>query len=392
LRRRLSRFWPGAARFRRYRRALLAAAVLLALSGFVFGYYVPSRYVTIAPGPAPDVATLVVPLGQERGEGGDGEGRFLLSTVLASSATPLELWRALTDPEVDLLPRFFLIPEGMSDEAYGDWGKASMAESQVVAAWQAWVFLGRETAYVSDGADVFFVSAGSPAAGQVQPGDVIESWQLAGRSGRLLLPDEFEREVLEAFLAGPGRSGPVPMSLVLVRDGETLDVTFPVSGADLVLWPFLGLALGARNPRTEPPVPVTFPPGDIGGPSGGLMLALQIVDDFSPVPLTAGKIIGGSGTIGPGGRVGAIGGVEKKLSGAVAAGATVFLVPEDDYQAALGAVSARGSEGLEVIPVGSLSQAYQVLVSLTALKGPGYNTTDLGPEDEARSRLAAVLP
>ncbi len=363
-------------RLGRWRKPLLSAVIAAGILYGVFGLWVPSRFITIAPGPARDVATLVVPEGGDPGTG-PPDGRFLLTTILASSATPVELWKVMTDPLVDLLPRWAVIPRGMSDETYVRWGEASMRESQLLAAWQAWTFLGNDVELVSDGVEVYFIARGSPAAGRLEEGDRIVAWSMAGRSGPALMPEELERDLVEAFIYGPGRTSPVLLTLDLVRDGSPVRSEFPVGIDDLAAWPFLGLALGACEPATVPPVPVTFPPSDIGGPSGGLMMTLQIVDFFAPESLTAGKVIAGSGTISPGGRVGPVGSIEKKISGAVSAGATVFLVPGEDYPAAATAVAQQGLGELVLIAVGSLTEAHQALVSLTLENTAGYNSADL---------------
>lgn len=373
----------GLAWFVRRWKTLAATAATAAVLYFAFGVLVPSLFVTVAPGPSPDVATLVTPQGGGTAAGASpgagGRGRFLLTTVLASPATPLELYRALRSPAVDVAPRWILIPAGMSDESYGKWGQASMAESEISAAWQAWTFLGHPCDLRSDGARVFFVSRAGPARDRVKEGDVIVSWSLGGESGEVVLGDDLETGVRRAFAnLGPG-DGQAELTLRVKRAGADASARVSISGEDLTRWPFLGLALGAEGLRTDPPVPVSFSSGDIGGPSGGLMLALQIVDDFTPGDLTSGLVIAGSGTIGAGGTVGAVGGVDKKLRGAAAAGATVFLVPDQDYPGALSAIRQGGLKGLDLVPVGSLTEAYRALVSLTGKNAALYNRADLAP-------------
>ena len=58
----------------------------------------------------------------------------------------------------------------------------------------------------------------------------------------------------------------------------------------------------------------------IGGPSGGLMFALGIMDKVGPIDLTKGTQIAGTGTIDPTGTVGAIGGIQLKMIAARRAG------------------------------------------------------------------------
>jgi PDZ domain-containing protein len=74
---------------------------------------------------------------------------------------------------------------------------------------------------------------------------------------------------------------------------------------------------------------------DIGGPSAGLVFALSIYDVLTPGPLTDGHVIAGTGTITADGRVGRIGWIRQKVSGAQDAGARLFLVPPDNCAAAV---------------------------------------------------------
>ncbi len=75
------------------------------------------------------------------------------------------------------------------------------------------------------------------------------------------------------------------------------------------------------------PFQVKINVGNIGGPSAGLMFALGIIDKLTPANLTDGRFIAGTGEISADGTVSPIGGIQQKMAGARAAGATVFLTP-----------------------------------------------------------------
>lgn len=77
--------------------------------------------------------------------------------------------------------------------------------------------------------------------------------------------------------------------------------------------------------KTDPAVKVN--PGQIGGPSGGLMFSLQIYGQLTGQNIRHGQNIAGTGTINPDGSVGEIGGIDKKVVAAKKAGATVFFAP-----------------------------------------------------------------
>lgn len=77
--------------------------------------------------------------------------------------------------------------------------------------------------------------------------------------------------------------------------------------------------------KTQPEVKVD--PGQIGGPSGGLMFSLQIYGQLTKQNIRHGQNIAGTGTINPDGTVGEIGGIDKKVVAAKKAGATIFFAP-----------------------------------------------------------------
>ncbi len=103
---------------------------------------------------------------------------------------------------------------------------------------------------------------------------------------------------------------------------------------------------------------------DVGGPSAGLMFTLGIIDsvdgDGHGGDLTGGRDIAGTGTITPGGVVGAVGGVQLKEQAAKRDGATVFLVPKDECSDA----EAVPPAGLRIVPVTTLDSALAVLAAL----------------------------
>jgi PDZ domain-containing protein len=75
------------------------------------------------------------------------------------------------------------------------------------------------------------------------------------------------------------------------------------------------------------PFPISISLKDTGGPSGGLIFALGIVEKLTPEDLLKGRVVAGTGTIGADGVIGAIGGIDDKIIAAKKAGATLFLAP-----------------------------------------------------------------
>lgn len=127
------------------------------------------------------------------------------------------------------------------------------------------------------------------------------------------------------------------------------------------LAPFL--RSGALNSRQ-----VKFDIPNTGGPSGGLIFALGIIEKLDSSQLVNGRLIAGTGTINKKGEVGPIGGIEDKLIGAKRAGATLFLAPIDNC-----IDITRVPNGLQVVAVSTLAQ------SVTLLKKPAQALAKLPP-------------
>ena len=116
---------------------------------------------------------------------------------------------------------------------------------------------------------------------------------------------------------------------------------------------------------------VKFDLPNTGGPSGGLIFALGIIEKLDSAQLVNGRLIAGTGTINKKGEVGPIGGIEDKLIGAKRAGATLFIAPIDNCTDIT-----HIPKGLQVVAVSTLAQAVtllkkpaQALAKLPALSG-----------------------
>jgi PDZ domain-containing protein len=94
-----------------------------------------------------------------------------------------------------------------------------------------------------------------------------------------------------------------------------------------------------------------------GGPSGGLIFALGIVELFTPTDILQGRKIAGTGTISATGEVGPIGGVVEKIIGAKKVGAELLFISKANCDELPSEV-----EGITVIAVESLDQVVTYLV------------------------------
>ncbi|CAJ1227435.1 peptidase [Levilactobacillus zymae] len=136
----------------------------------------------------------------------------------------------------------------------------------------------------------------------------------------------------------------------------------------------IGITL-TDNVKVVPKTKVTVNPGNIGGPSGGLMFSLQIYQQLTNENLRHGRKIAGTGTVDSNGDVGEIGGIDKKIIAAKRAGATIFFAPyvkptkallkyeehhQTNYQLAK-ATAKKYAPNMKVVPVKNFQDALHYL-------------------------------
>lgn len=101
---------------------------------------------------------------------------------------------------------------------------------------------------------------------------------------------------------------------------------------------------------------ISFNVKETGGPSGGLVFALALVELLTERDLFKGAHIAGTGTINARGVIGPIGGINEKIASASKVGATLFFAPVDNAQEIKNVPA-----GIKVITVATLAQAISYL-------------------------------
>lgn len=307
----------------------LVVTSVLALVLLVVGLWLPVPFVTLAPGPVTDTlgsvdGTRLISIEGRRTY--PTSGRLELTTV---EETPkLNLLSALgdwLDSDRAVVPTELIRPRGSTQEQVQQENAQAMLDSQDQATAAALGRLGIEP--TGHAIAVYTVPAGSPATGRLTAGDVIT--QVNGVA--VTSQNQLRAEV------GKVRPG-TPVTVGYKRDGRPATVTITTRPAtDDPARAMIGIT--TTDKRTYP-FTVKIRLSDVGGPSAGLMFAMGIVDLLTPGELTGGKTIAGTGTITADGQVGPIGGIQQKVLGARASGATVFLVPAANCADARGVDSA----------------------------------------------------
>jgi PDZ domain-containing protein len=116
--------------------------------------------------------------------------------------------------------------------------------------------------------------------------------------------------------------------------------------------------------RVVLPFELEIDTGSIGGPSAGLAFTLALIDELSPGELTGGRSIAITGTVDLSGVVGPIGGLRQKAAAVAQAGVEIFFVPRAQSASDLAAARIAGGPNLQIIEVGSLAEALEILESL----------------------------
>lgn len=290
--------------------AALAAALVL----------IPAPYVAWRPGQTLDVlaSTDRGPVIDVTGlQTFDAVGSLLMTTVSTTRVdSTLSLPEAIyvfLDPSSDAMPREVIYPPGKTNEQVQSEAVASMDTSRnnaTVAALRA------DGVKVTELPRVASVTMSGPSADKLQPGDLITAVDTLPVASR----DEVTAQISTHDVGDA-------IVFTVLRDGSelTVSVTSDASATD-PRQPIVGISVDTGY-RFDPTVTFNVD-ASVTGPSAGLVFALGIYDHITDGQLVAGRVVAGTGTMDPNGRVGRIGGIREKIKGAERDGATVFLVPE----------------------------------------------------------------
>ena len=320
--------------------------------GFVFAFgafflvAVPSPYLVENPGPVYNVlsdvgGTPIISIEDQKSYPTSGELDML--TVVQSGtanrgASWLSVGLAMFDPSQSIIAISDVYPPGWDEEKRNEEADLMMLDSQANAKAAALTLL--DIPYESS-VKVTVVEKKGPAGGILKAGDTL-----------LTIEGEIATGIdqVRAFVAAT--EGKRTVKLVVERAGK--EVALEV--LPKLIEEQWRMGIFVQNVPTFP-FEIDIEIGNVGGPSGGQILALAIYDKLTPGALTGGKQIAGTGTVSPEGLIGPIGGVVQKMYGAVRAGANWMLVPAKNCSEVLGNIP----EGLNVIKVSNLDDSLKAV-------------------------------
>jgi PDZ domain-containing protein len=257
------------------------------------------------------------------------------------------LWPGIHEG-AQLVPKSDLLPPGTSDKQRVTADQREMTRSQQIAAAVALRAAGFRVVTTPTGALVEQVAANAPAAGRLQPTDVVVSAD--GKPVRT--PADLRR------LVGSRPPGSV-VRLGVRRGSELTEVKLrtiadPRHKRRSLIGVFIDQAASIKLPRK-----VKIDAGGVGGPSAGLAFALDVLEQLGR-DVDHGRRVAATGQLELDGTVSPVGGLKQKTIGVRRSGIHVFLVPAGENAGE----ARRYADGVRIVPVHSFRQALQALATL----------------------------
>jgi PDZ domain-containing protein len=318
----------------------------------------PLPYYVSQPGDAMELDPII-----DVNEGYDDEGSFMLTTIRIGKANLFYMaWAAISDYRMIFLADH-IRGDDETDEEYNTRQLQLMESSQSAATIVAYRHAGKEVNIINKGAFVTGVISGMSAADSLRSGDII-----------IAVNQKIIKTIDDLFLSLEGLKENDEIRVKVKRGEETLTET-------LTLQPFPkefvtkesegSVGIGITYPNTvielETNPEISIDTNQIGGPSAGLMFALEIFNQLTEEDMSKGYEVAGTGTINVDGEVGAIGGIKQKVVAADNAEADIFFAPvaAANYKDAKEAAKDINTN-MEIVPVEIFQDAVDHLKSIPA--------------------------
>ena len=257
----------------------------------------------------------------EGAESYDYEGNLYQLTVRRDEANYFTYVWAKVDNSVDLYSREVILPKGVTPQELSEISMQNMKTSENVAIAVALNLLDYEIETQGDGVLVVGIMDDSPVAGKLLKEDLI----ISINNEVIKSTTEFI-SLLRTYEIGD------MVSIGLIRNDKEMSIeTKLIEHIDYENEPMVGFLASTPNQRFVFPISVDIDTGNVGGPSAGLMMALNVYNSLTEYDITKGIKVAGTGTIEIDGSVGPVGGVKQKVIAAKNAGSTLILVPTANF-------------------------------------------------------------
>ena len=309
---------------------------------------IPTPYVLVIPGQAINLSENIT---VENGEK-DAKGQFLLTSTAIIKANLLLYVYGFFDPNIDLRSRDDEILVSMDQKDYINIMEKLMQESQMISKVVALRKAGYSPEISGRGILINGILDNSPAKDRLLPGDVI------------VKIDEQPIHTLEEFSEIiRGYNSNQIVRITFSRNNSTYSTLIPLielPGADDEIERIgIGIYADTKDLQCRFPLKIEINLEKIKGPSAGMMIALEILNQLTENDLSGSLLIAGTGNLSIDGRITEVDGIKQKIISAKKQKADVFLVPQKNYLEAL-----KFSRGIRIIPVDDFDDIIMKLIKL----------------------------
>lgn len=275
-------------------------------------FFLPLPYYLEVPGTVFSLEDMIEVDGQFKEDSTD----FYITTVGIKQLTPLSAMRSFF-PYQDLVKESDLFGGVTDFESYNNIQQYHMDNSINNAIKAAFDAAGKEYDLTYEGVYVLQILEDSNFIDKIKIGDLIKSVD----NHEIRNTDQLVNYIKDKKVGEK-------ITLKVDRSGEEKVFSAPLIKSDSGVTS-IGIGLTDKSKIiTKPSVKIHS--ADIGGPSAGLMFSLEVFTQISDTNIQDNYNIAGTGTISIDGKVGRIGGIDKKVVAADREGADYFLAPDDD--------------------------------------------------------------
>ena len=253
------------------------------------------------------------------------DGNLFQLTVRRDEANYYSFIWAKFDDSVDLYEREQILPKGITPEELNQISRKSIKTSENVAIAVALQTIGYQIVTSGDGVLVVSLLDDSPVINKLKKDDLITQIN----NDTVSSVSDFIGK-LRTYNIGD------TVSISYIRDGELQKFdTKLIEHVEYKEEPMVGFLASTPNEIYEFPFEIDIKTGSVGGPSAGLLMALNVYNLLTSEDITKGKVIAGTGTIEIDGSVGPVGGIKQKVIAAKRIGAELILVPTSNFNEAI---------------------------------------------------------
>jgi Lon-like protease len=339
------RLFPTGNKLPKFSKYLFTSLVLVA-------FFIPTPYVLLSPGTPQNILNSAITI--TGAEVFPTTGKMAVTSVMVTNPdsymTGFDILYGWARAERAVLPRVEIYPENESAEESIQQGAADMQASQVSATTAALTLLGYKGEIklivnsINESTDAFKKLKADDQLLEIDGQQLTSTTQLLdflkGKKPGEVITLKIKREIAVQKSSG--------------ELNEELTVKVKLSARDDNS-AFIGIIVEMVQ---NFPISVKIKLAETGGPSGGLIFALGIIEKLQGENLTRGRNIAGTGTISDTGEVGPIGGITEKIIGAKKDGVEIFLAPIENC---LDISTPDLFDGIKVVPVATLTEALAVL-------------------------------